>query len=331
MDLLKKIPYTSPAIRLNGRWGLEKNQATATTTGATIELAFRGEQAVLHFDTLYNVQPYPHLWVSVDGSPRIEVPVDRFLRVTANLDVENHVVTVIFKSADENQHRWYPPLVGKVTFLGAEVEEEGVLPADTRKTIEIVGDSITEGVLVEKNDYVYYPIGTNNRVFQDDVCATYGWQTAELLGLRPVIMGYGAVGIHRSGSGSVPKVEESYLYNYHGSPITRSEPDFILINHGANDASIPAEEYLTGYERFLHLVREKNPSAKIIVMCAFCGAFAKELGEMVEAYNRTNGTDIFYVDSSNWVPKEQPLHPWRSGHRIVAENLSKLLKEKYDL
>lgn len=330
MDMLKKIPYTSDAIRLSGRWSREENQAITTTTGSVIELAFRGERALFRFDTSYNVQPNPHLWISVDGSPRIEVPLDSFLQVNG-YGSGNHVATVIFKSADENQHRWYPPLVGKLTFLGAEVEAEGILPLDERKTIEIVGDSITEGVLTERGDYEVYPIGSNNRVYQDDVCATYGWLTAEKLNLRPIIMGYGAVGIHKSGSGSVPKVIESYPYNFHGSPVTRPSADFILINHGANDARCTPEEYLTGYERFLDRVIEMNPSSQIIVMCAFCGAFAEELGTMVQMYNQANGTDILYVNSKGWIPEEQPLHPWRSGHQIVADKLSAILKEQFDL
>ena len=52
---------------------------------------------------------------------------------------------------------------------------------------------------------------------------------------------------------------------------------------------------------------------------------------MVQMYNQANGTDILYVNSKGWIPEEQPLHPWRSGHQIVADKLSAILKEQFDL
>ena len=92
------------------------------------------------------------------------------------------------------QHRWYQPLIGKISFCGFEAEKEGTLPMDFRKTIEFIGDSITEGVLVGE-DYRVDSFEQLNRVYQDDAMATYAYKTALALNLKPVIMGYGATGI----------------------------------------------------------------------------------------------------------------------------------------
>ena len=51
---------------------------------------------------------------------------------------------------------------------------------------------------------------------------------------------------------------------------------------------------------------------------------------MVSGFNNEHGTDVFYIDSSDWVPAE-PLHPLRDGHKIIAEHLTEILKEKYSL
>lgn len=104
----------------------------------------------------------------------------------------------------------------------------------------------------------------------------------------------------------------------------------IVINYGANDASAPAEEYIKAYSGFLSLVREINPSAKIVVLSAFMGVYPKELGEMVEKYNSEQNDDVLFIDSAGWIPKE-PVHPLRDGHRVIAEHLSKILKEKLDI
>ena len=142
------------------------------------------------------------------------------------------------------QPRWFQPLVGRTALLGIEVEERGVLPADDRKIVEFVGDSITEGVLIDA-DYAEKPAYTwdqHNRVYQDDVTATYGWLTAEALNLRPVMMGYGAVGATRGGCGGVVKAASAYPFVYDGVPYAGEAPDYIVINHGANDRGAGAEK-----------------------------------------------------------------------------------------
>ena len=39
--------------------------------------------------------------------------------------------------------------------------------------------------------------------------------------------------------------------------------------------------------------------------------------------------NIIFINSTGWVPLE-PLHPLRDGHRIIAENLVPILKEKLE-
>ena len=178
------LKWNDPAVRLTGRWSRNNPDcATATANGSYFEFAFRGRVAVMHFDVTLNAAPYPHLYVEIDGENRVEAPLDQYLRVFAKDADANHVARVILKGSVEMQPRWFQPLVGRTALLGIEVEERGVLPADDRKIVEFVGDSITEGVLIDA-DYAEKPAYTwdqHNRVYQDDVTATYGWLTAEAL------------------------------------------------------------------------------------------------------------------------------------------------------
>ncbi len=325
-----RLPYDHESIRLTGRGDTSsKDCAVTTTTGAYVEFAFEGDMALLRFDIEMNANPLLHLWIEVDGGARVETPIDRYLRIKTPTN-GTHVCRVIYKGGTENDRRWYHPLTGKVTFLGIDVEHPLPIGEDPRKIIEFVGDSITEGVLID-DDYhgdgekAFY-IDMLNRIYQDDVCATYAWLAAEKLNLRPIFMGYGAVGLTQSGMGKVPAATESYPYNFENSPITRPTPDVVMINHGANDRKKPTEEYLACYNELLDLVHEMNPHAKVIVLSAFCGAHHEELGEFVTAYNQKNGTSVSYIDTFGWIPKE-PLHPLRDGHRTVAENLVPILKE----
>ncbi len=313
----------STSIRYTGRWSITESMAVTTAPGGMIEIGFKGKLVILHFDITTNQHPYPHLWVKVDNGAKIEVPLDRFIRIETEAE-ENHIVTVIFKGAVEMQHRWYPPLIGKVSFCGFEAEKEGTLPDDLRKTIEFIGDSITEGVLIDE-DYKADSSDQPNRVYQDDVTATYAYKTALALNLKPVIMGYGATGITRSGQGAVPRVSEGYPFYYHNVPIESHNADYIVINHGTNDRRATTEDYILGMEEFLKLVRKRNPLSKIAVMIPFYGSFHDELIAFIPEFNRKYNDSVLLIDTKGWLP-QLPLHPDRDGHMIASEKLVGVLK-----
>ncbi len=316
------------SIRYTGRWDTNGENAVTTAPGGMIEIAYSGRAAVLHFDTYMNMHPYPHLWISVDDGAKVEVPVDHVLRIEASQEGE-HIIRVIYKSAVEIQHRWYAPLIGKLNFKGAEVDMPAALPADNRRIIEFVGDSITEGVLIDAF-YKFEKEDQYNRPNQDDSTATYAYLTAMALGMKPVIMGYGAVGSCGSGCGAVPKAGEAYPYNFAGSEYVSNNPDIIVINHGANDRGYSSEKYTEEYTNLLKVVRGINPDAEIVSLSAFCGVYPKELKAAIDEYNVENGDNVHFIDSTGWISPE-PLHPFRDGHKIVSEHLTEELKKLFNL
>lgn len=318
------ITFDNSAVRLTGRFTRLENAAVATATGSTIEIAFTGKSIVLHFDIATNEHPFPHLWIQVDNCVKVETVIDRYIRVEA-VDDGQHAIKIIFKGAKEVQPRWQHPLVGKISFMGADVDDVGILAPDNRKTIELVGGSITEGVLIDALHRIHKE-DQDNRPLQDDVTATYGYLTAEGLGLRSLHMGYGAVGVTCGGCGGVPKAADAYPYCFEGAPVSYSHPDYILINHGANDRAAGAELYIKEYRGLLDIVIAMHPQSKIIALSAFCGAFSTELAELVRNYNYEKKADIIFINSTGWVPVE-PLHPLREGHRIIADRLIRAMKE----
>ena len=311
------------ATRFVGRWVVDADTATTTTPGAYFDLAFSGQELIMHFETKWLLSPFPHLWIQVDNGARVEVPLDKHLRVWAK-DSGNHIVRVIFKSANEMAHRWHQPFGGGVEFLGYDAEAPGILPERRdRKTIEFVGDSITEGILIDES--LGDGIKWFGRPYQDDVTAAYAWLTAEALDLEPYIMGYGGVGVTKGGSGSVPCAQEAYPYCFAGAPVPYGHPDYILINHGANDRFSTTESYCDGYLKLLDVITDTHPDSKIIVLAPFCGAHEDALEMLVSNYNARKKTDITFIRTTNWIPKE-PLHPDRKGHREVSRRLVSALQ-----
>ena len=318
------IKPSSNSIRYTGRWSKNENEAITTAPGSYFEIGFKGSYCVLNFDIYMNFQPYGHVYIQLDDGARTETALDRYIRVQAT-DSGEHILKVIYKSAMEMQPRWYEPLVGKITFIGAEAEDSIELSVDVTPVIEFIGDSITEGIWVDE-DRKFYSFPQENMVFQNDATATYAFLTAEGLKMRPWIIGYGAVGITKSGHGGVPKARDLYPYCYEGEKITPVYAELIVINYGANDIYVSTEEYIDGYKDYLSFVRTINQNSKIVVLSPFSGYCAEKLEKMVSEYNETSGDCIYYINTKGWIP-EDPLHPTREGHRTIAKKLIPLLKD----
>ena len=320
------IPSSDSLIRYTGRWNITNGIATTTAAGNYFEFSFVGCCAVLCFDLTNNIAPFPHLYISVDNGANIEVTLDRFIRVSAAAGT--HTVRVIFKSASEQQERWYAPLVSKISLASIEADSFVALPKDDRPVIEFIGDSITEGILIDA-ECVYFG-DHRDLVYINDSTATYAWLTAEELNLRPVIMGYGAEGAQRTGNGNVPPVTEAYPFYSDGCPRKGTDADYVVINHGTNDRKGNMERFKEYYYNFLRMVRKNNPKAKIVALTPFGGYVAEEIKTAVERYQNETEDEVFYINTTGWVSPE-PLHPLRDGHKIVSQNLTRLLQERFSL
>ena len=322
--------YEDENIRYTGRWADWDGAMTATATGSRFTLRFRGEMAVLHFDMHLMATPAPHLWIQVDGGGMAEAPIDRWLRVRAAGEGP-HTVTVILKSMVESFPRWHHPLTGRVSLLGVDAEELVALPRPRKrkKTMEFVGDSITEGVLIDE-DYRQFAADQENRPTQDDVTATYAWLLAEKLGVEPLMMGYGAVGATRGGCGGVPCAPQAYPYCFEGAAVTYPHPDYVFINHGTNDWVADSVTFTAGYVALLDAILTAHPKTQIIAMSPFRGTHKEDIEALVATYNERHNQHILFVNGSEWLPKD-PVHPGRAGHRVAAEKLAEVLTETLGL
>lgn len=324
----------SPYIRYTGRWNVSESEAVSTANGSYAEFAFSGECAVVEFGIDHCTVPFPRVYISADGGADIEVPLDKFIRISApggnSIPAEDgeHTVRIILKGSVELQNRWLHPLEAAVAICSIEADAFLPLPEDSRPVIEFLGDSITEGISIDVERRFAHYGGSRDMVFWDDSTAGYAWLTAKALNLRPVIMGYGCLGTTRMGAGNIPDVCESYPYYSDGCPMESADADFIVINHGTNDRSADRETFFRQYRRLLEVVRARNPQAKIIALTPFCGALAEEICEIVDAFNRETGDDVFYISTAGWIAPE-PLHPTREGHKTVARNLAAILRDKF--
>ena len=151
------ISPNDPLIRYTGRWYVSETEAVSTANGSYVEFAFSGDTAVIEFDIDDCVAPYPHIYMSVDEGAKVEVPLDKYIRIT--VEEGNHTVQMILKSSVESQQRWFAPLQSKTAIRTLEADAFLPLAPDTRPVIEFLGDSITEGVSID-NIGVYSRYGS---------------------------------------------------------------------------------------------------------------------------------------------------------------------------
>ena len=316
----------SPSVRYTGRWNITESEAVSSANGSYFEFAFAGECAVIEFGIDHCTVPFPRVYISVDGGANVEVPLDKFIRISA--EDGSHAVRVILKGSVELQNRWLSPLESAVAVRSLEADSFLTLPDDCRKTIEFLGDSITEGISIDvERRFVHYG-GSRDMVFWDDAAAGYAWLTAKALNLRPLLMGYGCLGTTQGGAGNLPAAAEAYPYYSDNCPMPSANADYIVINHGTNDRRASCETFRQAYRHLLDVVRERNPKSHIVTLTPFCGAWAEEIREITETFNCETGDDAYYINTTGWLPPE-PLHPTRDGHKTAARNLSEKLKEKY--
>ena len=315
----------SPRIRYTGRWNIGASESVSTANGSYAEFAFSGECAVIEFGIDHCTIPFPRVYISVDGGADVEVPIDKFIRISA--EDGDHTVRIVLKGSVELQNRWLSPLEAAVSIRSLEAGAFLPLPEDNRKIIEFLGDSITEGISIDVERRFAHYGGSRDMVFWDDSTAGYAWLTAKLLGFRPVIMGYGCLGTTRMGAGNIPDVCESYPYYSGGCPMESANADVIVINHGTNDRGADPETFAKQYRRLLEIVRARNPEAKMIALTPFCGALAGEIRGITEKYNHECGDHVYYIDTTGWIPPE-PLHPTRDGHKTAARNLAEIIRNE---
>jgi lysophospholipase L1-like esterase len=224
----------------------------------------------------------------------------------------------------EIQNRWKSPRQAKLSFRGFYASGSIPIVKSKLPVIEFVGDSITEGVIID--------VGTGEeshetRCIQGDVTASFAWKTAALLHADPVITGFGAQGIVVNGNGGVPHAAEAYPYVYDLCPYNDDAPDIIVIQHGTNDAlqNIDSKNFIDQYINFLHVIRQKMLKTSIVCLAPFIGIFNSEVEQAVKKHNADHNDNIYYIDTTGWVEQE-PLHPDRQGTDKIASILAPIIK-----
>lgn len=290
-------------------------------------MRFSGSSLKARFDLSANIQNEPPTiaWRIDDGKWQ-ESEIASVVSLADGLSSGSHTVCLMVRGLDEHHSRWMPPLVSSVSFLGFELPKGGsVMPPleewiNPKLKIEFLGDSITEGILVQ----VFLP--DKRWTWQTDALNSYSAQTAMRLGAAWRQVGFGATGLAQAGFGGAPPALESLDFFYHGCPRDDWQPDLVVINQGTNESTMSAESYQPLYSSYLSKVREAYPKAKIVALEPFSGAQGPAIEQAVYEARKAGDKQIYFIDTTGWYSGD--VHPNLTASPELSKKLSAALKAK---
>jgi lysophospholipase L1-like esterase len=316
-------------LQFHGRWDRRQPDRAITVNGGGYVIAkFDGRSITARFDMTRNKPPVPTIaWRIDDDIEWRESEIAASVELEKDLKPGPHTIFLMARGLDEHQPRWAEPLTASITFQGVDFPTGGKLldpPAEPKLKIEFLGDSITEGVRVHRNQP-----GRDTWPWQTDALLAWPSQTGLKLGASWRQVGFGAVGVTKGGSGGVPPAPDSFDWFYKDCPRDAWQPDVVVINHGTNDGGASSEKFRPAYARYLELIRKAYPNARILALRPFAGTHADDIKAEVTTRNTSGDGRVSFVDTRGWLAPADftdRVHPNAGAGPKVADKLAPLIE-----
>eukprot|EP00750_Incisomonas_marina_P031932 INCI8538.2.p1 GENE.INCI8538.2~~INCI8538.2.p1 ORF type:complete len:371 (-),score=54.98 INCI8538.2:142-1254(-) len=313
-------------------WHVDGGVAKTINAGAYFRVIFSGQTAVLHTNTSGSHEgPYSQFWTRVDGGP-----LQQHTLAPGNPDFPialgppfsaspNHLLEVIVKSTSETIDRWNQQTTA-VVFTGLSFDAGAAVRAPVRKpkTVLIYGDSITEGVRTLGFQNIA------NDTDRNDAVRDYSYQLCQMLPCEVGIVAFGASGLTKGGSGSVPALPESWDMLWADQPRHLASapvlPDLVIYNEGTNDG----DDITSAFTTVVLDVHKAAPNATQLLLRPFNGAHTSDadpqIQNVVKNVAGSSSIQIFYGDTTGFYSGEDGLHPFGYNHvGSIAPNMAALV------
>lgn len=314
-----------------GRWDRCRiDRAITVNSGSYVYTRFSCSWIAAHFDISLNQTPFPTLAWRIDEQPWQEAELSSSVLLGYGLGAGAHDVQLMVRGLDEHQSRWKHPLVASVTFTGFALSDGGKFhrPLDAwvhpKLTMEFLGDSITEGVIVQEGHAGVDPGMPYTWPWLSDARMSYVGHTARRLGAAYRQVGFGATGLLRSGSGDAPGAIQAFNAFYAGCPRDSWQPQIVVVNQGTNEPDMSEPQYAEHYAHYLGMIRAAYRKALIIGLCPFNGTHRDAIRRAVDERAKRGDRQVRFIDTAGWY--DGPLHPNVDGSKLLGEKLAAAIK-----
>lgn len=304
----KMIEWNDPKIKYIGRWESVEN-GIQNRFGGFCEIRFSGSSTLSVRKKTNGVTA-----ISVDGSAAVRKELGGSQTVIAdNLSSGEHTVR-IFTYSQHSQ----PLITGFVLDSGAEL-----LECKKNRTIEFIGDSVTEGYTGEN---------------ADSHILSYAHLTAEKLGYDRSIIALGGItvtpgyGYFNDKTGMVNRYFKTRMYGDSADwDTSKFIPDIIVINLGTNDRGQVAQaKIIASYTEFLEKLRAVYPHTPIFAMVPFCHDASLTIAAektVQAAVTEKSLKNVYLIETASWGidPGKDNTHPPKEEHIKAAEKLADII------
>lgn len=345
-----KIQHNDKNVLWMGRRDITENETKLFHAGAQAIVKFKGTKLDVEINS-FCVWGSLNLGVVVDGEMKA-VPLShdnncKYITVTAaeNLSDSEHTV-IIYKRHAGNQ----------VLFIKSfETDGEFVMPdVLPERKIEVYGDSVCAGEVIEAYDYVAQPDPEGHDSKFDNVWNSFVMQTARNLDAQIHNICQGGIALFNgTGYFHMPDfigLESTYdktCYFPEGGDITnwdfsRYTPDIVIIAIGQNDQHngktdqndrnisdpVYRNEWKTAYIKMVRDLDKHYGGAKFVLTTTILMHDVDWDNAIEEIKDELNGMGIkAYHNMFSRNGAATPGHPRLSEHNEMAEELTKFIKE----
>lgn len=319
------IAPNDPAILYSPyNWDVTWERAKTINAGAYFRVNIIGAPAsiALKFDMSNVSGPVPKLTWEIDGWVR--QTVDLAATVTIAIPAANswskHLLTVTVEATSETVDRWNTQ-ASAVKLTGIDTSGSAEAPARRPLKILALGDSITEGVRTLNRTAEFDTARNSSRL-------AWSSQLGPLLDAECGVVGFGATGITKGGSGGAPALSGFWNTQWSNGPtrgVLGDPPNYILINMGTNDPD--ATDITALYTTLLNSMLTATTSTRIFCMVPFEGSHRAEI--LAATRGCSDPTRCTFVDTADWwSPSDasDSLHPYGYAGPELARLLATQVK-----
>lgn len=259
-DQIQLLTAADPRIKHLGRVYATGKTAYFAWTASGLEFRINGTDAEIRIKPI-GASEAPLLKVFIDGAfeDTLKIETDQFYTVCENLPDGEHSIKIV-KQNDASQGA---VMLTELRIKGSIMDK----PADSKRRIEFIGDSITVGMgNLGRTDI------DGGKAANQDGMRTYAALTALSLNAEFSVIARSGCGVVRDASGYPDIIFDKMYYDYgsrfilHQWDFSVNIPDVVVINLGTNDyfGGVSGEEIEAGVRVLIEKIRENYPDAHII-------------------------------------------------------------------
>lgn len=296
-------------------WNVASGIAKTICAGAYLRVLFDGDPNTLTVGFDVTNQPAPpntsRVGIRIDGGPWQDSPVAASVTVTMPTTdtYQAHLLELVVISTTEGANRWNAPQNTAVVVTGITGDVTLSTRTSRPRPLRVLafGDSITEGVRT-------ISLNAAGDVLRNDARIGWAYPLGEALGAEVGVVGFGATGLTKAGSGNVPKFVSSipYLYADAVRDTTSAPPDIVIGHVGSNDLAASDAQVTADTTALCNWLIGGTPArCPILILPGWALRKASAIAAGVAACSNPNR--VKYIDTTGWwnsADASDALHPY---------------------